>query len=586
MEGSQRARCARSVTMGILSLQSHDHKGPCRAFSLWVTLILGLAACAAPQSQPTLGQAPTLPQDAGEAVDPADIAKPIHIAVALPLSGPQSRLGGAMARAVQMAFFQAQDPRLNLKFFDTQGSEATPLSQLKLRQAITAYAPQAVIGPLFSANAQKIAPSLMAQGVPVLSFSNDMAANAAGAILLGQQPEQEVTRVIDFVASDAPTRQIGLIVPDDVYGMRVRRALFATIDVLNEPLLELREAIAQAQAEQNQRLMAREFAPLEMPVEPLPLEEEDLFDGEAVPGESETALLDGDAIAPDAEVTTAATVDTVEDALDMEAVSEPQPESLWPSRPVLPVLPPLYAVVADESYPRNLRELDGPVRRIAQFEERIAEVETERAFLAELDDPMGLDYLDSIRNIETFRQPSYDILLVGEGGQMLRALAPMLNVYAIDEKETQLIGTGLWNDPALSREPALHGGLFAAPPADVTERFVKRYVKSYGARPPALAAAAYDAMTILALAARDDSGMPSGFETARLFRPQGFQGASGLFRILPSGISERTLSVMKITESGLETVEEAAKSFPPIEVEPEDGSEEEQEPVSEDPMSR
>ncbi|MEM9878409.1 MAG: penicillin-binding protein activator [Pseudomonadota bacterium] len=514
--------------------------------------VLSIGACASSQPQAPISNLPVTFATPTQKAPQQDIAAPIKVAVALPLSGPQTRLGEAMTNAIQMAFFAAQDPRLSLRFFDTLGSDATPATQLQLRRDLSAYGANAVIGPLFSANTAAIAPALMLANVPVLSFSNDTEANAAGAILLGQQPEQEVARILGFTAMQSSARKFALIVPDDIYGARIQRAVGATIDELNEPIRIRRQALADAYAAQNAELAKRSFALVLLPPDPVfedPIPQ-DLAPDEPAP--EQPGLLDQESAESMAAKGTG-------DAFAREPkVAQPP----WAARTSMPTLPPLYQLVSEERYERNLRALDAPVRRVAQFDERTQEVEAERAYLTELADPVGLDYLDSIRNLDTFRQPDYEVLLVGEGGQLLRALAPMLNVYAIDEKETQLIGTGLWNDPALSREPALHGGLFAAPPAGATERFNAQYLRQYGARPPTLAATAYDAMAIIALSARTAAGEPTAFDPARLFETHGFNGASGLFRIMPSGISERTLDVMKITEKGLETVEAAPDAFP------------------------
>lgn len=516
-----------------------------RSFGLNSAIIGALAvlaaACAAPATGPQVAQpAPDLPPAPAQAEGP-QLSDPIKVAAVLPLSGPQARLGQAMAQAIQMAFFEASDPRFTLKFFDSLGSDATAQTRQDMVFALSDYGPKAVIGPLFSQNAQALAPVLLEEGVPLLSFSNDMAANAAGAILLGQQPEQEVARVLAFVADQAETRRLGMIVPDDMYGARVRTAMLATMDALNAVLVEERNALMSGLERQTALLQSREFAVIEDPA----------FKAvSSISGALEDTPALANDMANDFASDFTSEVGSGADGYDLAAAPS-QPEPLV-----------VYTLTAEERYERNLRTLDGPARRVAQFDARTAEVERERAFLTELDDPMGLDYLDSIRNIDTFRQPGYDILLVAEGGQLLRALAPMLTVYAIDEKETQLIGTGLWNDPGLAREPALHGGLFAAAPPEATQPFVARYSAQYGARPPALGATAYDAMAILALAARDEFGAPSVFDPSRLFAASGFRGASGLFRLLPSGVAERTLAVMRITESGLETVDEAPGAFP------------------------
>ncbi|MEO0412200.1 MAG: penicillin-binding protein activator [Pseudomonadota bacterium] len=490
---------------------------------------------AMPNAAPTLDNAQNREQNAQD---------DIRIAAVLPLSGPEARLGDAMAKAIELAFFQAADPRIALQFFDSAGSNAALESRAFLVQTVEDFAPTAVIGPLFSDTAQALAPVMLERGVPVLSFSNDMAANAAGAILLGQQPEQEVARVLAHVAGALETRRIGMILPDDIYGSRVSIAADATLRALNALEEERYEARKLAFAQHSRSRVFASLVPGQPSVFPEPTYETAPIEGNIAFGTEQR--------------------DAEEDTLE-------------------PIK--LFNVTVSERYPRSLRELDIPARRVAQFYKREAEVAAEREFLTQLDDPMGLDYLDYIRNIDTFGQPAYDAILIAEGGQILRALAPLLNVYSVDEEEIQFLGTGLWNDPGLSREPALHGGLFATAAPAAGPQFAQRYLNSYSESPPPLAAAAYDAMSILAMAARDRTGAPSVFNPARLFAERGYNGASGLLRILPSGITERTLAIMKITESGLMTVDQAPTRFAPYE---RPGAQEplQEQTIASDPVSR
>ncbi|MEM7571223.1 MAG: penicillin-binding protein activator, partial [Pseudomonadota bacterium] len=436
--------------------------------------LLGLvmASCAQTTSTgPRVSQ--PIRQDTPEALtdDTPQITDEIRIAAVLPLTGPEARLGDAMAKAIELAFFEAQDPRITLQFFDSAGSNAAPETRSFLVQDLVAFNPAAVIGPLFSQNAQALAPVLLDRAVPVLSFSNDLAANAAGAILLGQQPEQEIARVLAYVAGQLETRRIGMIVPDDVYGTRVTTAATATLAALNEQVQVSYDAEVLAYEQTQQARIFAGFGPSAPDILVLPAPEDVT--------EASSLLEDG-----------------MEDALvEEEPEEDSAPEPLR-----------LYDVTVTERYERSLRTLDIPARRVAQFYRREAEVAAERDFLTELDEPIGLDYLDYIRNLDTFGPPTYDALIIAEGGQMLRALAPLMTVYEVDEEEIQFIGTGLWNDPGLSREPALHGGLFATSAPVGDSGFADLYAASYGEGAPPLAGVAYDAMAILALAMRDETG--------------------------------------------------------------------------------
>ncbi|MGD1956516.1 MAG: penicillin-binding protein activator [Sphingomonadales bacterium] len=521
-----------SIRLILAAKQRRNPFGRC----LTLLVAAAISACAQPQSAPRV-KAPPIEAAPIDMVGSGSVADDIRIAAVLPLSGPQARLGDAMAKAVEMAFFQAADPRLKLRFFDSAGSAATPDTHLALKDDILAFAPAAVVGPLFSSNAQILAAALLDQSVPVLTFSNDMTANAAGAILLGQQPEQEITRVLAHAAPQLETRRLGMILPSDIYGDRVATAVEATVQALN--FVEQQD-YQERYAAWEERRRNDEFA-----------FDDPLLDDAATEGKMPSPQREG--LDP--------TDFPFDPLLDARLVGSPY---LWLATNVDPAPTlELFQMTQSARYERNLRTLDEPTRSVAQFDRRTAEVEAERLFLTDLDDPMGLDYLDSIRNLDTFAQPAYDALILAEGGQILRALAPLLNVYEIDEEEVQFIGTGLWNDPGLSREPALHGGLFAAAPPSMGAAFTELYEDSHGTPPPPLAAIAYDAMALIALAGRDEAGDPAPFDPARLFKAGGFVGATGLLRILPSGIAERMLAIMKITESGLIVVEDAPSAFPP-----------------------
>jgi ABC-type branched-subunit amino acid transport system substrate-binding protein len=154
---------------------------------------------------------------------------------------------------------------------------------------------------------------------------------------------------------------------------------------------------------------------------------------------------------------------------------------------------------------------------------------------------------------------SADALMIGQGGAILRAIAPSLSFSGLDRDKVKLLGTGLWDDPAVEREDMLLGGWFAAPDPDADAAFNTRYHDAFGANPPQLASLAYDAVSLVALLS---SGQPYHRFTQRaLMDPNGFSGVDGIFRFNPDGTSERGLAVLEVAPDGFHVVSPAPKTF-------------------------
>jgi ABC-type branched-subunit amino acid transport system substrate-binding protein len=151
-----------------------------------------------------------------------------------------------------------------------------------------------------------------------------------------------------------------------------------------------------------------------------------------------------------------------------------------------------------------------------------------------------------------------DAILIGEGGTLLRAASSALPLNGADQM-VKLLGTGLWNDAALLREPILVGGWFAAPAPEGWTRFLARYRGIYNGTPPRIATLGYDAMSLVSLLSR---GQPyRRFTQAALTDPNGFSGIDGIFRFRPDGSADRGLAVLQVGENGFTTVDPAPRSF-------------------------
>ncbi|MEA1940867.1 MAG: penicillin-binding protein activator [Pseudomonadota bacterium] len=156
-------------------------------------------------------------------------------------------------------------------------------------------------------------------------------------------------------------------------------------------------------------------------------------------------------------------------------------------------------------------------------------------------------------------EAAFQAVILPEGGTRLRSLGPLLISQNVDPLVVRFLGTGLWNDPELLREPALHGGWFAGPDRAARERFETGYMEAYGSEPSRIASLAYDAM---ALAAHLDGG-ERGFSREAIEEEQGFVGADGLFRFHADGMIERGLAIYEIQPRGLREIEPAPLTFEP-----------------------
>ena len=214
-------------------------------------------------------------------------------------------------------------------------------------------------------------------------------------------------------------------------------------------------------------------------------------------------------------------------------------------------------LVAQESYPRDTSGVTGPVRRLARDTDRTAAVELEKQRLREAGDEASLQ---ALARLESQRSgASFQAVLIPEEGNLLRSLAPLLAYNAVDPRRVRYLGTGLWDDPEIAREPSLLGGWFAAPAPEARQSFAMSYRKAYGHMPPRIASLAYDG--VMLAATLSDGTRGDRFTRDEITDPNGFFGVDGLFRFLADGRSQRGLAVIEVTREGFQVVNPAPTSF-------------------------
>ncbi|MGB0747625.1 MAG: penicillin-binding protein activator [Magnetospiraceae bacterium] len=138
----------------------------------------------------------------------------VRVAVLLPLSGRAAKVGKSILNAAQMALFEFGNTMVELRPYDTRGTEDGAASA-----ALLAVDEQAslVLGPLFSESVLAVTPILQGAGVPAVAFSNNMSVADDGIFVMGFLPSQEVDTVVRFAISRGVDR-LAILAPDNDYG--------------------------------------------------------------------------------------------------------------------------------------------------------------------------------------------------------------------------------------------------------------------------------------------------------------------------------------------------------------------------------
>ncbi len=152
---------------------------------------------------------------------------------------------------------------------------------------------------------------------------------------------------------------------------------------------------------------------------------------------------------------------------------------------------------------------------------------------------------------------AFEAIILPEGGTALRSLAPLLPFYDIDPADVQFLGTGLWQNDETVREPALAGGMFAAPDPEAQAEFKRHYDRTYGEESSRLASLAYDAVSIGAYVA---DGNPKKRKD-RMETETGFYGVDGPIRFGPDGKPQRGLAVYQIQNGRFVVIDPAPRTL-------------------------
>ncbi|UUX52162.1 penicillin-binding protein activator [Nisaea acidiphila] len=198
-------------------------------------------------------------------------------------------------------------------------------------------------------------------------------------------------------------------------------------------------------------------------------------------------------------------------------------------------------------------------RAFAEYDSRRESLKVQKDELAGRTDEISRQTLARLETMDTLGDPPYDAVLIPEGGNVLRSIAPLLAFYDVDTRRVKLLGTAQWEDPSLGTEPSLVGGWFSAPPALYRENFALRYEAAFGRQPSGLAALAYDSIALSVSLQRGEAG--ADFGGSALTAESGFVALNGLFRFAADGSNQRGLAIFEIKDRALEQIDSAPERF-------------------------
>lgn len=176
--------------------------------------------------------------------------------------------------------------------------------------------------------------------------------------------------------------------------------------------------------------------------------------------------------------------------------------------------------------------------------------------------PDGRDATTAVRSLAQ-TPAAYDALFMPIGGQAAHIVASSLKIYDLGQERVRLLGTGLWDDPAILRDANLTGAVYAAPASAARTAFESSYKRVYGTAPPRLASIGYDSAALAIVLAHNATvqGRRVSYDRNTLLDPNGFSGVDGIFRFHPNGLVERGSALLRIESGESRVIEDAPDSF-------------------------
>lgn len=152
------------------------------------------------------------------------------------------------------------------------------------------------------------------------------------------------------------------------------------------------------------------------------------------------------------------------------------------------------------------------------------------------------------------------LFLTTDTASALPLLTQLLPEAGVTSQTTQFMGLTRWDIPSQTLSlPGVQNGWFAIPDPAAAARFSQQYQAAYGSAPHPIGGLAFDG--IAAIGALVGQGNASSLSGAALTQGAGYRGASGIFRLLSDGTTERGLAVATVNNAQVVILSPAPQSF-------------------------
>ena len=150
---------------------------------------------------------------------------PVKVALLLPFgkSGDGAQVATTLKQAAELALFDVNGANITLIPKDTFG---TAQGAASAAQAAVSEGAELMLGPLYAAEVQAVAPVARQANIPVLAFSSDRKVAGNGVYLLSFLAGDDIARVIAYAAANGK-RGFAAMVPQTPYGSLVEQAFRA-----------------------------------------------------------------------------------------------------------------------------------------------------------------------------------------------------------------------------------------------------------------------------------------------------------------------------------------------------------------------
>ena len=164
--------------------------------------------------------------------------------------------------------------------------------------------------------------------------------------------------------------------------------------------------------------------------------------------------------------------------------------------------------------------------------------------------------LEKLSKTDTLGSVPYDAILFLGNGEDTKSLVSFLRYYNVGANDARFYGTTMWDGSDIASDFTMMGSKYASLPS-TDSKFTELYTQTYGVAPTRLASFGYDAANMAI--GMIYSNQPN---SVYLMSPSGYIGTSGLYRLLPNGLSERALNIVKLNGGGTpEIIKTGATDF-------------------------